>query len=65
MQPQHREVKKTEEKQGKFRFKNLAVLTELFSNNRKPKQGDPHRSAGSLEAQQGGYGGASMISVQC
>lgn len=56
--------KKNEDKQGKFRLKNLAVLTELFSYNRKPKQGNPHRSAGSMEGQQGGYGGASMISAE-
>lgn len=54
-----------ENKQGKFRFNNLAVLRELFTNNRKPNQWDPNRSPGSMEeAQQDGYGGASMISVQ-
>lgn len=43
---------KNEDKQGKFRFKNLAVVTELFTNNRKPKQGDPNRSPGSMEEAQ-------------
>lgn len=52
---------KKEDKQGKFRFRNLAVLTELFTNNGKPNQRDPNRSPGSMEAQQDGYGGTSVI----
>lgn len=57
---------KNEDKRGKFRFKNLAALTELFTfNNREPKQGDANRSPGPMEAQQDGYGGASTPSVQC
>lgn len=53
VQSQHREEGKKVDKRGKLGFKNLAVLTELFTNNGKPNQGDPNRSPGSTEAQPG------------